>query len=84
MECDRHHPRTGGDHHGEVGGNRGRPLAAATSGARTASSSRDAGISNTTQVLVGLIEAGEFTQILQRVDECPESLVFDELLLDQQ
>ncbi|MGW2512323.1 hypothetical protein ACWC0A_23610 [Streptomyces scopuliridis] len=30
---------------------------------------RDAGISNMTQVLVGLIETGEFTQILQRVDE---------------
>lgn len=30
---------------------------------------RDAGISNMTKVLVGLIESGEFTQILQRVDD---------------
>ncbi|MFI1200716.1 hypothetical protein ACH4VR_14915 [Streptomyces sp. NPDC020883] len=30
---------------------------------------RDAGISNMTQVLAGLIETGEFTQILQRLDE---------------
>ncbi|MGW1735940.1 hypothetical protein [Streptomyces sp. NPDC001937] len=30
---------------------------------------RDAGISNMTQVLTGLIENGEFTQILQRLDD---------------
>ncbi|WP_405638240.1 hypothetical protein OHB53_09020 [Streptomyces sp. NBC_00056] len=30
---------------------------------------RDAGISNMTQVLVGLIENGEFAQILQRLDD---------------
>ncbi|MGH4029323.1 hypothetical protein ACQB60_10355 [Actinomycetota bacterium Odt1-20B] len=30
---------------------------------------RDAGISNMTQVLAGLIENGEFTQILQRLDD---------------
>ncbi|MEV5239579.1 hypothetical protein AB0K89_10770 [Streptomyces cinnamoneus] len=29
---------------------------------------RDAGISNMTQVLAGLIETGEFTQILERLD----------------
>jgi hypothetical protein len=29
----------------------------------------DAGISNMTQVLTGLIENGEFTQILQRLDD---------------
>ncbi|MFJ8348466.1 hypothetical protein ACIQ9J_19235 [Streptomyces sp. NPDC094153] len=29
---------------------------------------RDAGISNMTRVLAGLIETGEFTQILQRLD----------------
>ncbi|MFJ9855421.1 hypothetical protein [Streptomyces sp. NPDC101150] len=30
---------------------------------------RDAGISNMTQVLTGLIETGEFTQILQRIED---------------
>jgi hypothetical protein len=30
---------------------------------------RDAGISNMTQVLVCLVETGEFTQILQRIDD---------------
>ncbi|MEU0446602.1 hypothetical protein [Streptomyces tendae] len=30
---------------------------------------RDAGISNMTRVLAGLIETGEFTQILQRLDD---------------
>ncbi|MER7540098.1 hypothetical protein ABTX77_35760 [Streptomyces sp. NPDC097704] len=30
---------------------------------------RDAGIGNMTQVLAGLIETGEFTQILQRLDD---------------
>ncbi|MGW0204837.1 hypothetical protein ACWDZ8_03130 [Streptomyces sp. NPDC003233] len=30
---------------------------------------RDAGISNMTQVLAGLIQNGEFTQILQRLDD---------------
>ncbi len=30
---------------------------------------RDAGISNMTWVLSGLIETGEFTQILQRLDD---------------
>ncbi|GAA3381483.1 hypothetical protein GCM10020367_72910 [Streptomyces sannanensis] len=30
---------------------------------------RDAGISNMTQVLVGLIQTGEFTQTLQRIDD---------------
>lgn len=29
---------------------------------------RDAGISNMTQVLIGLVENGEFTQVLQRID----------------
>ncbi|WP_131743376.1 hypothetical protein [Actinomadura roseirufa] len=30
---------------------------------------RDAGVSNMTQVLIGLIENGKFTQILQRLDD---------------
>ncbi|MGY5058529.1 hypothetical protein ACWDFR_31485 [Streptomyces sp. 900105755] len=30
---------------------------------------RDAGVSNMTQVLAGLIQNGEFTQILQRLDD---------------
>ncbi|MFG3223906.1 hypothetical protein ACGF07_03850 [Kitasatospora sp. NPDC048194] len=30
---------------------------------------RDAGIGNMTQVLVGLVETGDFTHVLQRVDE---------------
>lgn len=30
---------------------------------------RDAGISKMTQVLVGLVETGDFTHILQRIDE---------------
>ncbi|MBD0675136.1 hypothetical protein [Streptomyces sp. CBMA156] len=30
---------------------------------------RDAGISKMTQVLVGLVEADDFTHILQRIDE---------------
>lgn len=31
---------------------------------------RDAGISNMIQILAGLIQNGEFTQILQRLDGC--------------